>query len=84
MSNPNGLMEDAKSLTPEQLKQLQQLVNPYLGQVQQLETQANGLRQVMSDIAAAYLMGIGLDSGLTIELSTGKVSRPLVETTGEV
>lgn len=67
----------AESLTSEQLGMLQQRVGPYLAQVRLAQAQIDQLAKAIGDIAGSYLEGLGLDSTYTIDLSTGRLTKPL-------
>ena len=57
-----------------QIQQLVGLLSPYLGQLQQAESQAQTARQNINAIASAYLAGLGLPINLNIDLKTGQLS----------
>ena len=69
----NGGSETVK-LSEQQLKQLQQLLGPYFNKLQALEMQSNSVREVINNIAGAYLTGLGISSEMNIDLVTGDLT----------
>ena len=69
----NGGSETVK-LSEQQLKQLQQLLGPYFNKLQALEMQSNSVREVINNIAGAYLTGLGIPSEMNIDLVTGDLT----------
>lgn len=61
-------------LTPGQIKQLQNMIGPYLVQLEAQEQKANSIRTTINAIAGAYLVGLGLPAELNVDLQTGMLT----------